>query len=92
MDNPIIEQAEKAIRAEHDRSLQAALQHLYAVAKYLDGMPPDGQEHKVLGKKRSPRAGTGKIRKAVLRAFAQDFTSIQAVSEQTKFKSGQIAV
>lgn len=90
MANPIVEQLRKTIEAKHAQSLQTALQHLDAMAKYLEELPPDGQEHKLPGKKRSPRAGTGKIRKAVLKAFAQDFASIQMVSDQTKLKRGQV--
>ena len=86
MVSPIVEQLRRSIDAKHVQAVQA----LKTVAAYLDESLPDGQGRKEPSKKRAPRAGTGKIRNAVLAAFGSEYLSVEMAAKETKLEPRQV--
>jgi hypothetical protein len=84
-----IAEIKNAIDAKHVEALRA----LELLRGYLEESPLGGNGTigvPAIRKRKSPRAGTGKIRTAVLGFFAQDFCTIQEAVEQTKLTRAQV--
>jgi len=86
MANPIVEQLRRSIDAKHAEALRA----LEMLAGYLNEPVALGNGTPDIPKKHAPRAGTGKIRNAVLAAFRQDFLSVEAAAKQTGRTPSQV--
>jgi len=81
MANPVIEKLRQAIDAKHAEAL-ASLTKLATYLEDLGSPATNGQGQK--GKKPSPRAGTGKIRNAVIAAFREEYLPVDVVAERIK--------
>jgi hypothetical protein len=80
-----IEQMRAALVAKHAAELEA----FEKFAPLFQGLlPTDGATS--TKRKTPPRAGTGKIRNAVLAAFSRDFLTAEAVAKQTGFTIQQV--
>ena len=89
MDTNIVQQLRRAIDAKHKDALEA----LKTIQEYLEEPVPSpkGGKKKSKTKRKPPsRAGTGKIRPAVLAVMAKGFLPIQAVADRTKLTPLQI--
>jgi len=88
----IVQELQRAIDIKHKEALGA----LKTLQAYLEEspLPITAKKAKKSAKKakNSPpsRAGTGKIRPAVLAEFAKDFLAIKMVAEQTGFTTLQV--
>lgn len=86
MASQLIDQLRRTIDAKHSEAIKA----LGTLAAYLEESTPKTSGGQKGLKKQPPRAGTGKIRNAVLALLQKDFLSIQAVAQQTGYKVGQV--
>lgn len=86
MASQLIKQLRRTIDAKHVEALHA----LETLADYLEESVTLANGHHKAQKKRPPRAGTGKIRNAVLSVFRQDYCSVRAVAEKTGFEVRQV--
>ena len=86
MGNPAIDQLRRALEAKHTEAMRL-LQRLQLLLEepliQVNGEP-------IAAKKRPPRAGTGKIRNAVLPVFSRDYLSVEAVAKETGFTVAQV--
>lgn len=86
MSNQVIEQLRRAIEQKHEEALHA----LETLQRYFEESKPENPPKQAAAKKKAPRAGTGKIRNAVLAVLRKDYFPVAEVAKQTGLKPLQV--